>query len=202
MLRHVSIAIGGMLIAHLTFALPEFKGMLANDMPHYAGDSIHGKNLHVGIPDIEDVVLGDEEMLIRIYGLGSLTVKGGYPADLKEIHVNGDAVTILWYPLCPGEPETTRSQPDEAWRVLQEMEFFTINDYRNISGYPGIRDGILFVVQIRTATASREFAFSNPQMYESPDNARFNTSLSAIEAEFDTPACYAPGLLNGVPRSR
>ena len=186
-----------LLVCQFSLALPDFTGFREDDSPVFDGylSEAHTKNLNVGVADIQEMEPGPDEMLIRIYaGFGIQPTRiGGHPLDLKEIRVKDDVVTMLWYPACPGRPETTRTTPDNAWRILQEQNFFTIRDSRTFPDYPGMLDGITYLIQIKTVDTYREFTVSNPQDYESEDNERLLTTLRIIEDEFDTPGCYAIG---------
>jgi hypothetical protein len=192
-----------MFLSQSGFALPEFTGMRDDDEPilgRHGG--IHAKNINAGIPDIEDIELASEEMIVRIYADHRTQMVGGHPYDLKEVRVKNDAVSMLWYPNCRGEPEKPHASSDNTCRVLQEQDFFSIRDYRNFPPRTFIVDGQVqqsatadgnyYVVQIKTAGAYRQFAFSTDAIHVagSQDARGFLTSLGAISAEFGTPACY------------
>jgi hypothetical protein len=182
-----------MLVSPAILALPEFAGMRHDDKPIAGADeSIRAKNENVGISDIEDISVNNDEMVIRIYEEHGAFIVGGHPFDLKEIRATDEAVSMLWYPPCPGKPEMPRNLPGNAWRVMQEQDFLSVRDWRNFPGYPSIRDGAYYIIQIKTASAYREFTLNNPLEYASEDNERFLTALAAIAAEFDMPACFAP----------
>ena len=192
------ILIAGMcFFCQLSFGLPRFTGMRQDDSPVFEGflSSAHDKNINVEISDIGDVELDKDEMLIRIYaGFGTQPMRrGGHPLDLYELHLKGEEVSILWFPPCPGGPELTRGQPLTAWRTLQEQDFFTIRDSRTFPDYPGVLDGTTYLVQIKSQDAYREFTISDPDLYQSKDNSRLETTLAAIAAEFEDAACLRPG---------
>jgi hypothetical protein len=169
MLEKVFVLTACVLVSRVVLALPEFTGMRDDDKPVDSYD-VRGKNENVGIPDVQDIRLASEEMIIRVYADHRGNRNGGHPYDLKELRVKGDMVSMLWYPTCMGDPELPRTSPDSAWRVLQEQEFFTIRDYRNfplrtvvvdgqVLRQPPSTDGDYYVVQIKTADAYREFIF-------------------------------------------
>ncbi len=195
------------LVFQPAFSLPQFTGMRDDDKPIFGRDGgVQAKNANVDIPDIEDILLTNEEMIVRIYSDHRTFRTGGHPYDLKEIHVKNDVATMLWYPPCLGDPETPRTSSDEAWRVMQEQDFFTIRDYRNfplptvvvdgqVQQQPPTADGDYYVVQIKTAIAYRRFIFSTTSnlVAGSQDVHRFLATLAAINANFDSPTCFRTG---------
>lgn len=178
--------------ANAALALPDFSGPRDDDTPVFRGflTSAQQKNSNVGIDDIDEAILGQDEMQIRIYagfGLQGFQ-RGGHPLDLKLIQLKGDVPTPLWYPPCPGGPESGSRDPERAWRTVLAQELFTIQDSNAVSEYPRVRDGITYLIQIRSALAYREFVVSNPALYASDDNTRLLTLIEALAAAFDSPA--------------
>ena len=177
-------------------ALPDFTGYRPDDQPVYEGftASARAKNANVGIADIEQVIVGNEELLIRIYvGFGQqVYMRGGHPLDLTELHVRPDGLTLHWYPPCPGGPIIGQRDPARVWQVIQDQDLFAIRDSAAYEDYPMVLDGTGYLTQIKTASAYRDFYVSNPYEYQRGDNPRLLAILMALAEEFAGLGCTAP----------
>src|SRR5690606_2434239 len=85
----------------------------------------------------------------------------------------------------------TCALPIFAWKVMQEEQFFTIADYRNLPQYNrGIRDGYLYLVQIAGTESERSFTMGNPAIGGNdrlPEAQRFLKTLRYVEMLFPAP---------------
>jgi hypothetical protein len=183
--------------------LPEFNGPRADDLALFPGflDSVAEKNAYEGLPDIHSVVLDDNELLIRIYtGFGDIVLEDGRPSlQMYQVHFVDNQADMLWFPYCASGVETTRRSPYRTRTMIINADLFTIRDSRADPAAPqGMRDGTSHLIQIKSASAYREFMVSNPEMYESDDSVRLRNVLASLATEFDTPACVRQ-LLQGVP---
>lgn len=124
---------------------------------------IQDKNRNVGIEDLQTHQIPEGAYEIRVYsGFGLQS-----SLDLLVLTLSDRGVQSAHYPHSRHDP-ITKDHPDPVfWNALCRHGIFDLPDSSLIKDYPRIRDGVGYVVEIKSGKAYRHYQYGNPSHSDS-----------------------------------
>lgn len=147
-------------------------------------ESIRAKNRNVGIEDLESRQIAEGEIEVRIYsGFGSQVFKiGGHPLDLLILSFTPEGVRSARYPRSPDGPMIVEHPDPAFWNTLYRNGLFDLPDSSAVDGYfTGMRDGVGYVVELKSADAYRHYRYGNPQHSDTPEAAAMVAIIEVLK---------------------